>query len=235
MEHWTDEAIRERVRDLDENGLGWYQNIQLRDGISTKTRRIWGEDIDHPRRRWGYLEAAIPNDLAGMSVLDVGCNAGFTSFQAADRGATDVVGIDLKEGYIDQARFCAEVRGQDVDFRVGSVYDVGQLGRQFDFVMFIGLLYHCQYLQRAVEAVSSVCSSTLICESAIHNDGSAIPLVRHIRRSAYAGPEAEGDARLPGAWHPNMAAMVSLFQEQGFSRVEPVFIEGGRGAVLARR
>ena len=122
-----------------------------------------------------------------------------------------------------------------MDFRLGSVYDVGNLGRTFDFVFFVGLLYHCSYLERAVEAVSKSCASTLLCESAIYRDNSEVPLVRHIRTKKYGGPDAEGDASLPGSWHPNMAAMKSLFFEQGFEQVEEVFREGGRGAVIARR
>lgn len=227
--------ILARVRELDKGDMGWYQDIDLGNGLSTKSRRVWGEDLDHPKRRWKNIEPAVPLDMSGMSVLDIGCNAGFVSFQAADRGATDVVGIDLKQGYIDQANFCADVRGQSVDFRLGSVYDVGNFGRTFDFVFFVGLLYHCSYLERAVEAVSKSCASTLLCESAIYRDNSEVPLVRHIRTKKYGGPDAEGDASLPGSWHPNMAAMKSLFYEQGFEHVEEVFREGGRGAVIARR
>jgi tRNA (mo5U34)-methyltransferase len=232
---WSEEQIRERIRQFEDDGLGWYQNIDLGNGITTKTRSFWGEDLDHPRRRWHDLVHAVPSDLSGKSVLDIGCNAGFVSFEAADRGAVDVVGIDLKQDYIDQANFCAEVRQQPIDFRVGSVYDLRQLGRTFDVVFFIGLLYHCRYLPKAIEAVSAVCGSTLICESAVHVDDSDIPLVRHIDRTRYEGPEASGAGRLPGAWHPNMAAMKSLFREQGFTSVEPVFRKGGRGAVIATR
>ncbi|MEM9748144.1 MAG: class I SAM-dependent methyltransferase [Actinomycetota bacterium] len=230
----TDDQIRARIDELDRD-LGWYQNIDLGRGISTKSRQVWGEDLDHPRRRWGYIEHAVPTDFSGMSVLDVGCNAGFISFEAADRGATDVVGVELKSGYVEQARFCAEVRDQPVDFREMSVYDVAQLDRTFDFVFFVGLLYHCRYIERAVEAVAAVAADTVLCESAIHPDDSEIPLVRHIDRTQYEGPHAAGAARLPGNWHPNMAAMASLFREQGFASVEPVFRDGGRGAVIARR
>ena len=62
--------IEQRIAELDEDP-GWYQNIDLGDGIQTKTRVIWGEDIDHPRRRWGGVEPAVPIDLRGVSVLDI--------------------------------------------------------------------------------------------------------------------------------------------------------------------
>lgn len=228
-------AIRERVRYFDEAGLGWYQNIDLGGGISTKSRRVFGEDIDHPRQRWTGIASAVPKSLAGMSVLDIGCNAGFICFEAMDRGATDVVGIDFKQGYIDQAQFCAEVRGQNVDFRVGSIYDLPKLGRTFDFVFFVGLLYHCKYMMTAIEAVSRVCGSTMIVETAIHPEKSDIPLVRYVRSSQYGGADAPGAAHLPGVWHPNMTALKAMFEEQGFADVKDLFTQGGRGGIVARR
>ena len=87
-----EEEIQVRIREF-EDDLGWYQNIDLGNGIKTKTRRVWGEEIDHPRRRFEEVESHIPDSMEGLSVLDIGCNAGFFSFLAKDRGAEDVVGI----------------------------------------------------------------------------------------------------------------------------------------------
>jgi SAM-dependent methyltransferase len=173
--------------------------------------------------------------MSGMSVLDIGCNAGHFAFQAKDRGAVDVVGVDLKQGYVDQARFCAEVRGQDVDFRVMSIYDLAQLERKFDFVFCIGILYHCKFLMHAVEAACSVTAGTIVVETAIHPGNTDLPLVRFVRSSQYGGPDSQGAARLPGHWHPNMTALRDMFAEYGFSSVEDVFVDGGRGGIVARR
>ncbi len=227
--------VRQRIRHFDEDGLGWYQDIDLGNGISTKSRRVWGEDIDHPSKRWQEIADAVPSSLAGMSVLDIGCNAGWICFESMDRGSTDVCGIDIKQGYIDQARFCADVRGQDVDFRVGSIFDLADLGRKFDVVFCVRILYHCKYLYQAVEAAAGVCASTIIVETAIHPGNNDLPLVRFVRTSQYAGPEADGAARLPGHWHPNMTALKDLFREQGFAKVEELFTDGGRGGIVAHR
>ncbi|HIG25036.1 MAG TPA: DUF1698 domain-containing protein [Acidimicrobiia bacterium] len=231
---WTEEAIVQRVDELDAD-LGWYQNIDLRNGLSTKSRRVWGEDSDHPKKRFDEMASAIPEDLKGTSVLDIGCNAGFFSFESMDRGATDVTGIDLKQGYIDQANFCADVRGQNVDFHTRDIYDLPALGRTFDLVFCIGILYHCKYLKQAVESVASVASGTVLVETAIHPGNNDLPLVRFIRSSQYSGPDSKGAARLPGHWHPNMTALKDLFYESGFSRVEEVFTDGGRGGIACHR
>ena len=229
-----EKEILERIREFEQD-LGWYQNIELGNGISTKTRRVWGEELDHPRKRFEEVESHIPDSMKGLSVLDIGCNAGFFSFLAKDRGAEDVVGIDLKQGYIDQANFCADVRRQNIDFHVRDIYDLPALDRTFDMVFCIGILYHCKHLRQAVEAVSSVASGTLLVETAIHPSHNDFPLVRFIRNSQYGGPDAENAARLPGHWHPNMTALKDLFYETGFSRIEEVFTLGGRGGIVCYR
>jgi len=231
---WSRDEIEKSVAELDER-VGWYQNIDLGNGIQSKTRVIWGESIDHPRQRWEHIVAAVPDDLSGMSVLDIGCNAGFFAFEAKKRGADYVLGVDLKPGYIEPARFCAEVTGMDVEFRQLDIYDLDRLGRTFDLVFFVGTLYHCKYLRLAVEKVDSVTKDILIVESAIDPMESDIPYVRFVRSSQYAGPQSEGSQRLPGHWHPNMTALEDLFYESGFTRIYRLFKEGGRGGIVAYR
>jgi tRNA (mo5U34)-methyltransferase len=231
---WSRQDVLSRVAELEER-VGWYQDIDLGSGIHTKSRVLWGEAIDHPRQRWGNLSSAVPADLTGKSVLDIGCNAGYLALEAKKRGADYVLGIDVREGYIEQGRFCADVLGLDVDFQQLSIYDLDTVKRQFDLVFFVGILYHCKYLSTAVEKVASVSGGTVIVESAIDPMESDVPYVRFIRSSRYAGPRAEGSGRLPGHWHPNMTAMEDLFYEVGFSSVERLFKEGGRGGVVARR
>lgn len=234
MAELSEAAIEARIAELDAEP-GWYQDIELPGGRHTKTRRVWGEELDHPRKRFAEIEPAMPPDMTGMSVLDIGCNAGHFAFQAADRGATRVVGIDHHNGYIEQAKFCAEVRGQEVDFRVMDIYSLHDLGETFDFVFCVGILYHCRYLKQAVEAVSNATRGTVAIETAIHPGNNDLPLVRFISSSQYEGPDAEGAARLPGHWHPNMTALKEMFAEGGFSKVDELFVDGGRGGIVAHR
>lgn len=231
---WTEAEIDSRIAELDRDP-GWYQDIDLKNGRSTKTRRVWGEELDHPRKRWAEVAPAVPDDMTGMSVLDIGCNAGYFAFQAKDRGAADVLGIDMNQGYIDQAKFAAEVRGQDVSFEVRDIYDLTKIGRSFDFVFCVGILYHCKYLKQAVEQVGAVTEGTVVVETAIHPGNRDLPLVRFVRSSQYSGPDADGAARLPGHWHPNMTALKDLFAECGFATVDELFTDGGRGGIVARR
>lgn len=136
-ERLTVDEIRQRVTELGD----WFHNLDLR-GVKTAPNHFLG---DYPQVKWQRFAHAIPADLSGMSVLDVGCNAGFYSIQMKLRGAERVVGIDTDEKYLDQARFAAKVNGMEIEFRNLSVYRVGELREIFDLVLFMGVLYHLRH------------------------------------------------------------------------------------------
>ena len=120
MTKWTPEAIRERVAALGD----WFHNLDL-NGVRTAPNHFL---YDYPNNKFSAFAHALPADLTGKSVLDIGCNGGFYSLEMKRRGATRVVGIDSDERYLAQARFAAEVGEHDIEFRNLSVYDVARLG-----------------------------------------------------------------------------------------------------------
>jgi tRNA (mo5U34)-methyltransferase len=142
-EMMTTEQIRRRVEELGQ----WFHNLDL-GGVKTAPDHFLG---DYPSAKWQRFSAAIPADLHGKSVLDVGCNAGFYSIQMKQRGAERVVAIDTDEKYLAQARFAAEVSGAEIEFRNLSVYRVGELRERFDLVLFMGVLYHLRHPLLALE------------------------------------------------------------------------------------
>jgi tRNA (mo5U34)-methyltransferase len=133
----TVEQIRQRVEELGD----WFHNLDL-GGVRTAPDHFLG---DYPQIKWQQFSAALPEDLRGKSVLDVGCNAGFYSIQMKRRGADRVVAIDTDEKYLAQARFAAKVSNADIEFRNLSVYRVAELHEQFDLVLFMGVLYHLRH------------------------------------------------------------------------------------------
>jgi len=142
---WTPERIRERA-----GALGpWFHNLHLK-GVATAPDHFLG---DYPMVKWQRFADAIPADLSGRTVLDIGCNAGFYSMEMKRRGAARVIGIDLDEDYLRQARFAAEVEGLDIEFSNRSVYDVGALGERFDIVLFIGVFYHLRHPLLALDLI----------------------------------------------------------------------------------
>lgn len=130
-------AIRDRIQDLSP----WFQNMRIA-GIETAPDHPLG---DYPSFKWQRFRHALTDDLTGASVLDVGCNAGFYAIEMAHRGADRVVGIDSNPRYLAQARLATEVTGARVELHQMSVYDVARLGERFDFVIFMGVLYHLRH------------------------------------------------------------------------------------------
>lgn len=131
------EQIQEDLKKLGK----WFHNIDL-NGVRTAPDHFLG---DYPNVKFKSFGEAIPQDLTGKSVLDIGCNGGFYSIEMKRRGASRVLGIDSDDRYLDQARYAARVLGADIEFRNMSVYDVASLGEKFDVVIFMGVLYHLRH------------------------------------------------------------------------------------------
>lgn len=138
--------LRQRIDAL----APWFHNIDL-NGIQTAPDHFLG---DYPRAKFATFADAIPADLTGKSVLDIGCNAGFYSVEMKRRGAARVVGIDSDERYLAQARLATEALGFDgIEFRNLDVYQVGALGERFDLVIFMGVLYHLRHPLLALDLI----------------------------------------------------------------------------------
>ncbi|RWD99557.1 TIGR04290 family methyltransferase [Mesorhizobium sp.] len=137
--------IRRRI-----DALGpWFHNMELA-GVQTAPNHFLG---NYPLIKWQKFADAIPADLSGKSVLDIGCNAGFYSIEMKRRGADRVLGIDFDMGYLTQARFAAEIADFDIEFRELSVYDVAALGETFDIVLFMGVFYHLRHPLLALDLI----------------------------------------------------------------------------------
>ena len=90
----------------------WFHNIDLH-GVPTAPNHFLG---DFPNVKWRHVAKAIPQDLSGAEVLDIGCNGGFYSLEMKRRGARRVLGIDVDDRYLNQARFAAATLGMEIEF-----------------------------------------------------------------------------------------------------------------------
>ena len=148
-----------RIAELGE----WFHNLDLH-GIPTAPHHFLG---DFPNIKWKHISQAIPEDLSGATVLDIGCNAGFYSLQMKQRGAKYVLGVDVDERYLSQARFAAETLDLEIDFQKGSVYDVDGIPGQFDYVLFMGLFYHLRYPLFALDKIIKKVGKRLVFQTMI--------------------------------------------------------------------
>lgn len=214
------EAIAKRVRELGP----WFHNLDLH-GVSTAPDHFLG---DYPTLKWNRFAQALPADLTGRTVLDIGCNAGFYSFEMARRGAKRIVAVDHDEHYLAQARFAAEVLGIDCEFHQLSVYQVGRLGETFDVVLFLGVLYHLRYPQLALDLLrEQVVGDLFVFQSLQRGAAESEPLAHdypfaeqevfnrpgyprlHFVEHEYAGDPTNW-------WIPNSACAEAMLRSAGF-------------------
>ena len=139
------EGLEKRIEELGP----WFHNLNL-NGVQTAPGHFLG---DYPAVKFASFRSALPEDMNGMTVLDIGCNAGFYSMEMKRRGAARVLGIDTDERYLRQARFAAEVEGSDVEFRRLGVWDIAQLNEKFDLVIFMGVFYHLRHPLLALDLI----------------------------------------------------------------------------------
>jgi tRNA (mo5U34)-methyltransferase len=228
----TREDIERRVAELGD----WFHNLDLL-GVRTAPHHFLG---DYPRIKWERFAHAIPSDLRGRTVLDIGCNGGFYAIEMKRRGADRVVAVDSDARYLAQARFAAEVVGADVDFREMSVYDVPRLEERFDIVLFMGVLYHLRYPLLALDILHEhVARDLLVFQSMLRGSAEDKPFAKdydfndktHFEDPAYprlyfVEHRYAGDPT--NWWVPNRACAEAMLRSSGFSIVdhpeEEVFI-----------
>ena len=194
--------------------LPWYHVMELPGGVVTP-------GVDDPRDRLPLL--GLPEDLSGLSVLDIGAWDGFFSFECERRGAARVVAADWfawheaahgSKRSFELARRAHGSRVEDVEVRVEEL-SPERVGT-FDLVLFVGVLYHLRDPMRALEAVASVTAGRLILET--HVD---LTLRRRPAAAFYPATELEGDHT--NWWGPNPAAVEGMLRAVGFDEARKVF------------
>lgn len=217
--------IQQRITELGP----WFHNMSLL-GVETAPDHFLG---NYPAAKWLNFQAAIPEDLTGKSVLDIGCNGGFYSIEMKRRGAERVLGIDHDDQYLDQARFAAEVLQLDISFRRMSVYEVPTLGERFDLVFFMGVFYHLRYPLLALDLLRRhVTRDWFVFQSMLRGSRARVPLEDDYPFSEEAIFDAPGYPRMhfveknysndpTNWWIPNRACAEAVLRSAGF-RIESV-------------
>jgi tRNA (mo5U34)-methyltransferase len=155
-------SLEARIQDLGP----WFHNLRLGDELLVETAPHHPLG-DFPSNFWGFFKHAVPEDLSGQTVLDIGCNGGFYSFEMKRRGAARVLGVDHDPVYLGQARFARDQLQLDVEFEQTDVYDIDRFvnNEQFDYVLFMGVLYHLRHPLYALEKVARLVRKRLLFQS----------------------------------------------------------------------
>jgi tRNA (mo5U34)-methyltransferase len=203
----------------------WFHNLHLPDGQQTAPQHELG---DFPWVKWKRVADFVPRDLSGWTVLDIGCNAGFYSFELARRGA-QVTGIDIDDRYLAQARWASKVFALEdrVQFKSGQVYELAQSSEVYDLVWFTGVFYHLRYPVLALDIVRALTGRMMMFQSLTMPGvvGRATPddislddrehmLASTWPKMAYIEHRLADDPT--NWWAPNQACLEALLRSAGF-------------------
>lgn len=173
----------------------------------------------------GYLtddywdECYFPERLDGQSVLDVGANDGLNAFRFERIGAGSVTAVDLyhekrelshTEGWnIEGCLLAKRHLRSNVDFQRMNAYDVEQLGKKFDIVLFADVMNWLTDIPRALTALSNVCTDTLIIRDGLMHKNERHPFLEYVHRPDY-----------DLMYLPNKRFMQVILGQLGFKHVE---------------
>jgi tRNA (mo5U34)-methyltransferase len=197
--------------------IRWFHTLALPGGVTTRGA------IDS-NRLLGRLD--LPASLAGQRVLDIGAWDGFWSFEAARRGAQDVLATDSYSwgggGWGTQDGFLLAREALGLESRVRDQHiDVmelapGRVGGTYDVVLLLGVLYHLRDPITALERAASCCHGTLIIETEAALGWIPVPAAR-----IYPGADLAND---PTNWYQlNRRALRGLLAEFGFPEARVVY------------
>lgn len=219
----TELKLEEQIKQL----RPWFHNMLI-GGVRTEPDHFLG---DYPAVKYRHIAPALPQDLSGCSVLDIGCNAGFYAQAMKRRNAGRVLGIDTDERYLEQARFAASVEGLDIEFRRMSIWQIADLREKFDLVLFMGVLYHLRHPLLALDLIHEHVSRDLLVFQSLERGSNEVfqPAVDY----TFAEPAPFNEPGYPKLhfvehsyshdptnwWIPNRACVESMLRSSGF-RIE---------------
>lgn len=203
----------------------WFHNLHLPGGVETAPNHPLG---DFPAVKWRQLSPHLPSSMQGWRVLDIGCNAGYYSFELARRGAS-VTAIDDDERYLAQARWARARLGLEDRVRLckQQVYSLGNEVGDYDLVLFMGVFYHLRYPLLALDLIAPLVRRLLVFQSLTmpgSEEFEEAPEPTILDRRALASDrwpkmafiERELESDPTNWWAPNPACMEALLRSAGF-------------------
>lgn len=255
----TEEEIKAEIRRL----APFFHRVDLPHGLSTYVPELAKREVESTRVS-GLVEHAFPalldacgGSFRGLRVLDLACNCGGFSVEAAKAGADYVLGVDSTDHYIEQASFIKRALGMgQLEFRKMDIAHLeAETVGEFDVTICFGILYNLENPIAVMKRVSAITRQLMLVETGMlppHPEGA------DERRALWRMHIPKGPPRARGVgtnlWRkrdalvrliPNKQAVIELLDLLGFSQVEELvptdeslmvpYRKGKRSTFLARR
>lgn len=193
-----------QLRDLAPVRGNWFHSFEAMPGLWTnglKSREGMAFELEH----WHF-----PTDLAGKTVLDIGCADGGFSVAALQRGASSVLAID-EQVTTGMRHFDAVRPYPEIEFRqIGLFTDAFMALPKFDFIVFAGVLYHVHDMLEALKRVRSKAVGTVMLETVYNQSLGDWPPAAIF----YEKDELNNDPT--NWWAPNFACLEAMLRVAGF-------------------
>ncbi|KOR89648.1 class I SAM-dependent methyltransferase [Paenibacillus solani] len=150
-----------------------YDNDEFFQGYSQLSRSIHGLD---GAPEWATLQSLLP-DLREADVLDLGCGFGWFSRWARERGANQVIGVDVSENMLERAQ--AETEDSYIRYIRADMETLALESESYDLV-YSSLAFH--YIKNLQGLIKEVYSS-------LRRGGSLVCSVEHPIYTASSAPE----------------------------------------------
>jgi tRNA (mo5U34)-methyltransferase len=205
---------------------GFYHSFELPNGT-----RIEGcMPVEYLRDRWRRL--GLPDQLNGKRLLDIGAWDGWFSFEAERRGA-EVTAVDCVE--IANFRTLHRHLGSRVDYRVLDFYELPRAGLgQFDYVLFLGVLYHLKHPLLALEIVCELTREIAVVDSYIMDSDTgrdatgSLPIMEFYEVDELGG-------HLDNWIGPTLGCLQAMLRSAGFARQDLLRAEGHNAVIRCHR
>lgn len=217
LEEWLSKRIKEEPY--------WFHRMELPGGLVTPG---WSDPKIDKLPYFG-----LPGKMTGMRVLDIGHAEGFFSFEAERRGAAEVIGIENYPPMARKFEICRAALDSHARSYSTSVYDLNpKTFGTFDLVMFFGVLYHLRHPLLALEKIHSVCTGTLLMQTATCGIEDDKPLAEFRPFGTQSGPPENPSYDPTCFWFPNSAGCKAMLEHVGFKEVEQGKPNASVGAVF---
>jgi tRNA (mo5U34)-methyltransferase len=191
----------------------WHEDLEIAPGVRTGERK---PRLDDPTgvapARCGLVPAAKAMEViaralfpdgqfAGRSVLDCACNAGGYLLEAKRRGAGRCFGFDVREHWIEQARFLARhLPSEGVEFAQCSLEDLpARQLEPFDVTLFLGIFYHLPDPVAGLKIAADLTRELLIFDTDARTDYPGDALVLNMESDTHFMSGIHGLAWVPSS------------------------------------
>jgi SAM-dependent methyltransferase len=162
----------------------WHLDVEITPDLSTAAfldvaltaeQSRWKVTFLRPREHWTALITSIyPDGLGGRTVLDCACNCGGYSLWMRELGGSGGLAFDVRETWIEQARFLQANRTRPSDgirFVVAELGDLlTEIDETFDIAIFKGIFYHLPDPIHSLRLVAAHTRELLIVNTAARLD-----------------------------------------------------------------